>query len=287
MNQKDLLISAENTLKKFNINDAYIKSKRLLEYVLNQKDSQLIINSLKEVSQNKKTEYEAKIQEIINGRPLQYITNSQEFMGLNFFVDENVLIPQPDTETLVETAIKKMKSDNNNKNKPIQILDLCTGSGCIAISIAKFIKNSKIVATDISEKALQVAKKNAVLNNVESKIEFICSNLFENIEKQQFDYILSNPPYIETSDINNLSEDVKKEPYIALNGGEDGLKFYKEILQNAYKYLLTNGYLIIEIGYSQAEKTINICAQNLNLETKTPIKDLAGNDRVLIFKKSR
>ena len=287
MNQKDLLISAENALKKFNINDAYIKSKRLLEYVLNQKDSQLIINSLKEVSQNKKTEYEAKIQEIINGRPLQYITNSQEFMGLNFFVDENVLIPQPDTETLVETAIKKMKSDNNNKNKPIQILDLCTGSGCIAISIAKFIKNSKIVATDISEKALQVAKKNAVLNNVESKIEFICSNLFENIEKQQFDYILSNPPYIETSDINNLSEDVKKEPYIALNGGEDGLKFYKEILQNAYKYLLTNGYLIIEIGYSQAEKTINICAQNLNLETKTPIKDLAGNDRVLIFKKSR
>ncbi len=287
MNQKDLLISAENTLKKFNINDAHIKAKRLLEYVLNQKDSQLIINSLKEVSQNKKTEYEAKIQEIINGRPLQYITNSQEFMGLNFFVNENVLIPQPDTETLVETAIKKMKSDNNNKNKPIQILDLCTGSGCIAISIAKFIKNSKIVATDISEKALQVAKKNAVLNNVESKIEFICSNLFQNIEKQQFDYILSNPPYIETSAINNLPEDVKKEPYIALNGGEDGLKFYKEILQNAYKYLLTNGYLIIEIGYSQAEKIINICAQNLNLETKTPIKDLAGNDRVLIFKKSR
>ena len=193
-------------------------------------------------------------------------------MGLNFFVNENVLIPQPDTETLVETAIKKMKSDNNNKNKPIQILDLCTGSGCIAISI---------------EKALQVAKKNAVLNNVESKIEFICSNLFQNIEKQQFDYILSNPPYIETSAINNLPEDVKKEPYIALNGGEDGLKFYKEILQNAYKYLLTNGYLIIEIGYSQAEKIINICAQNLNLETKTPIKDLAGNDRVLIFKKSR
>ena len=287
MNQKDLLISAENTLKKFNINDAHIKAKRLLEYVLNQNDSQLIINSLKEVSQNKKIEYEAKIQEIINGRPLQYITNSQEFMGLNFFVDENVLIPQPDTETLVETAIKKMKSDNNNKNKPIQILDLCTGSGCIAISIAKFIKNSKIVATDISEKTLQVAKKNAVLNNVESKIEFICSNLFQNIEKQQFDYILSNPPYIETSAINNLPEDVKKEPYIALNGGEDGLKFYKEILQNAYKYLLTNGYLIIEIGYSQAEKIINIYAQNLNLETKTSIKDLAGNDRVLIFKKSR
>ena len=287
MNQKDLLISAENTLKKFNINDAHIKAKRLLEYVLNQNDSQLIINSLKEVSQNKKIEYEAKIQEIINGRPLQYITNSQEFMGLNFFVNENVLIPQPDTETLVETAIKKMKSDNNNKNKPIQILDLCTGSGCIAISIAKFIKNSKIVATDISEKTLQVAKKNAVLNNVESKIEFICSNLFQNIEKQQFDYILSNPPYIETSAINNLPEDVKKEPYIALTGGEDGLKFYKEILQNAYKYLLTNGYLIIEIGYSQAEKIINIYAQNLNLETKTSIKDLAGNDRVLIFKKSR
>ncbi len=344
MNQKNLLILGETNLKKFNIKDAYIKAKKLLEYVLNQNDSQLVMNSLKEVSENKKAEYEAKIQEIINGKPLQYITNSQEFMGLNFFVNENVLIPQPDTEILVETAIeiikesitdlkceclKKLKkkeiieksdAENTNANKPIQVLDLCTGSGCIGISIAKYIENTKVTATDISKEAIQVAKKNAILNNVEPKIEFIVSNLFENIGQRQFNYIVSNPPYIETSTIKTLSKEVQNEPNLALDGGEDGLKFYKEILKKASKYLLPNGYLIVEIGYNQAEKIItaykklnniiskksvlenyNECEKNeslilenytehkkngsLILETTTPIKDLAGNDRVLVFKK--
>ena len=328
MNQKNLLTLGEANLKKFNIEDAHIKAKKLLEYVLNQNDSQLVMNSLKEVSENKKAEYEAKIQEIINGKPLQYITNSQEFMGLNFFVNENVLIPQPDTEILVETAIKIIKesitdlkcvkklkneeiiekpnAENIKENRPIQVLDLCTGSGCIGISIAKYIANTKVIATDISKEAIQIAKKNAILNNVEPKIEFIVSNLFENIGQRQFNYILSNPPYIETSTIKTLSKEVQNEPNLALDGGEDGLRFYKEILKKASKYLLPNGYLIVEIGYNQADKIItaykksnntiskksalencNECEKNgsLILETTTPIKDLAGNDRVLVFKK--
>ncbi len=298
MNKKNLLILGEKTLKKFNIDDAHIKAKILLEFVLKQKESELLINSLEEVSELKAQQYEEHIKEIINGKPLQYITNSQEFMGLNFYVDENVLIPQPDTELLVETVIEKLEKKYSMeetikfdlKNVQNHILDLCTGSGCIGISIAKYT-NAKVTATDISKEAIKVAKKNAVLNNVEEKIEFIVSNLFENLEGRKFDYIVSNPPYIETSTIKTLSKEVQQEPHIALDGGEDGLKFYKEILKNAYKYLLPNGYLILEIGYNQAENIINIykkCynqAENIVLETKTPIKDLAGNDRVLIFRK--
>ena len=318
MNQKELLELGKKTLNEYKIEDSYIKAKKLLEYILNQTYSEFVINSLEEVTKEKKLEYEEKLQEIINGKPLQYITNNQEFMGLNFFVNEYVLIPQPDTEILVETAIKIIEKRNlkiedvrnlKNKeiiqnystekvkeNKQIQVLDLCTGSGCIGISIAKSIQNVQILATDISKEAIEVAKKNAILNNVEQKIEFVCSNLFENINEKQFDYIVSNPPYIEKNKIKELSKEVQNEPELALNGGEDGLQFYKEILKNACKHLLPNGYLILEIGYNQADKIINIykenfenksnkSSENLILETKNAIKDLGGNDRVLIFKK--
>ncbi len=309
MNHKELLEFGKKILSEYKIEDSYIKAKKILEYVLNQNSNEFIINSLEEVSKNNELEYKTKLQEIINGKPLQYITHKQEFMGLEFYVDENVLIPQPDTEILVETAIKIIEKRNlKNKeiiqnygtekakeNKQVQVLDLCTGSGCIGISIAKYVANTKAIVADISKEAIQVAKKNAILNSVEERIEFIVSNLFENIGQKQFDYIVSNPPYIETSVIQTLSKEVQNEPKLALDGGEDGLKFYNEILKNAYKYLLPNGYLILEIGYNQAEKIINIYKENfenelksnenLVLETKSAIKDLGGNDRVLIFKK--
>ena len=312
MNQKELLEFGKKILSEYKIEDSYIKAKKILEYVLNQTSSEFIMNSLEEVSKNNELEYKTKLQEIINEKPLQYITHKQEFMGLEFYVDENVLIPQPDTEILVETAIKIIEKRNlKNKeiiknydtekakeNKQVQVLDLCTGSGCIGISIAKYVANTKVIVADISKEAIQIAKKNAILNNVEERIEFIVSNLFENIGQKQFDYIVSNPPYIETDAIKTLSKEVQNEPKLALDGGEDGLKFYKEILKNAYKYLLPNGYLILEIGYNQAEKIINIykenfenklksnkSSENLVLETKSAIKDLGGNDRVLIFKK--
>ena len=304
MNQKDLLILGENTLKKFNVDDAHIKAKILLEFILKQNDSELLKNELEEVNSLKKQQYEETLKEIINGKPLQYITNSQEFMALNFFVNENVLIPQPDTEILVETAIKTIENctidlksecikkegikEYNTENNQIEILDLCTGSGCIGISIAKYSANTKVTASDISKEAIQVAKKNAILNNVEEKIEFIVSNLFENIKNKKFKIIVSNPPYIETSVVKTLSKEVQNEPKLALDGGEDGLLFYKKILNEAHKYLESNGYLLLEIGYNQAEKIKKIykanCQNFWNLETQKPIKDLAGNDRVLIFK---
>ena len=142
---------------------------------------------------------------------------------------------------------------------------------------------STVTATDISKEALEVARKNANLNNV--NIEFIESDLFDELTERSFDIILSNPPYIETDTINTLVKDVQSEPHLALDGGKDGLKFYRRILAEAHKYLKTDGYLMLEIGYNQGNAVINLEHKNLKLITKQPIKDLAGNDRVVIFQK--
>ena len=297
MNQNQLLKLGKERLKQENIEEAESKAKRLLEFVLHQSPEEMIRNSLEEVSTSQEKEFQEKLNEIVKGKPLQYITHLQEFMGLNFYVDENVLIPQPDTEILVEQALEKVQSVEKQK---IQILDLCTGSGAIAISIAKKlqeqssrnlmeVKEYQILATDISDKALEVAQKNATRNQVE--VQFLQSDMFSNLEDMKFDIIVSNPPYIETNVIETLSEEVKQEPRIALDGGEDGLKFYREILENAKQYLRGEGYVLVEIGYDQGEKNLRLWQElkencKLELITKEPIKDLGSNDRVMIFQKT-
>ena len=277
MKQIELLKLGENVLKKENIQDSHIKASILLQYVLNQTKQHLIINSEEIVEPSKINEYNNYLQLIIQGTPIQYITNHQQFMALDFYVDENVLIPQPDTEILVEEGLKIIKEQN------MKVLDLCTGSGAIAVSIAHYCQNSTVTATDISKEALEVARKNANLNNV--NIEFIESDLFDELTERSFDIILSNPPYIETDTINTLVKDVQLEPHLALDGGKDGLKFYRRILAEAHKYLKTDGYLMLEIGYNQGNAVINLEHHNLKLITKQPIKDLDGNDRVVIFQK--
>lgn len=278
MKQIELLKLGENILKQANIQDAHIKANILLQYVLKQTKQDLIINSEKIVEQSKVNEYNKCIQKLVEGLPVQYITNHQQFMALDFYVDENVLIPQPDTEILVEEAIKIV-----NQMQNAQVLDLCTGSGAIAVSISHYCKNAQITATDISQKALEVANKNAKSNNV--NIQFIQSDLFDKLTEKSFDIIVSNPPYIETETINTLDKEVQAEPHLALDGGKDGLQFYKKILEKAHKYLKSNGYLMLEIGYNQGSAVINLEHANLKLITKKPIKDLAGNDRVVIFQK--
>lgn len=277
MKQIELLKLGVNVLKKENIQDSHIKASILLQYVLNQTKQHLIINSEEIVEPSKINEYNNYLQLIIQGTPIQYITNHQQFMALDFYVDENVLIPQPDTEILVEEGLKIIKEQNR------KVLDLCTGSGAIAVSIAHYCQNSTVTATDISKEALEVARKNANLNNV--NIEFIESDLFDELTERSFDIILSNPPYIETDIINTLVKDVQSEPHLALDGGKDGLKFYRRILAEAHKYLKTDGYLMLEIGYNQGNAVINLKHNNLKLITKQPIKDLDGNDRVVIFQK--
>ena len=162
----------------------------------------------------------------------------QEFMKMNFYVDENVLIPRSDTEILVEEVINISKKINAKK-----ILDLCTGSGAIAISLAKYIENSEITAVDISKKALEIARTNAKNNDVENQITFVESDLFKNLKEDKYDVIVSNPPYIKREVIKKLNKDVQKEPIIALDGGYDGLDFYRKIINESEKYLKFNGYL--------------------------------------------
>ena len=259
--------------------------------VKQQSREEMIRNSLEKVSELQHKAYEEKLQEVIQGKPLQYITHLQEFMGLSFYVDENVLIPQPDTEILVGQALEKIQSIQDRR---VQILDLCTGSGAIAISIAKkmqeIAEEYQVIATDISDKALEVAQRNARQNQVQKQIQFLQSDMFSNFKEKEFDIVVSNPPYIETKVIDTLSKEVRKEPRIALDGGEDGLKFYREILENTKQYLKTGGYVLVEIGYDQGEKLVKLWQElkencQLELITKEPIKDLGNNDRVMIFQK--
>lgn len=197
-------------------------------------------------------------------------------MKLNFYVDENVLIPQPDTEILVEEII------NLYKNKKCKILDLCTGSGAIAIALAKYVEDAQIVASDISMKALQIAKLNAEKNLLHKKIKFIESDMFEKIDDTDFDIIVSNPPYIKTDVINTLDASVKKEPNIALDGGQDGLKFYKIIINKAHQYLSNNGKLFLEIGYDQKEDVIKLLNKTGYYNEIYSKKDLGQNDRIVV-----
>lgn len=272
MNISELLVNGKHLLK--DIEDGNIKARILLEYILKLSREKIVSNPNIEVSDNNVESYLNKINDIKNGMPIQYITNKQEFMKLNFYVDKNVLIPQPDTEILVEKAIEIC----NNHGNDIKILDLCTGSGAIGISIAKNIKNAKVYATDIKNTVIDIAKQNAKQNNVDN-IEFIVSDMFENIQEKDFDIIVSNPPYIETDVIKTLPTEVRNEPIIALDGGKDGLEFYKIILSEYKKYLKKDGYLLLEIGYNQAKSVGELINLNYSI-----IKDLAGNDRVIIIK---
>ena len=272
MNISELLVNGKHLLK--DIEDGNIKARILLEYILKLSREKIVSNPNIEVSDNNVEFYLNKINDIKNGMPIQYITNKQEFMKLNFYVDKNVLIPQPDTEILVEKAIEIC----NNHGNDIKILDLCTGSGAIGISIAKNIKNAKVYATDIKNTVIDIAKQNAKQNNVDN-IEFIVSDMFENIQEKDFDIIVSNPPYIETDVIKTLPTEVRNEPIIALDGGKDGLKFYKIILSEYKKYLKKDGYLLLEIGYNQAKSVGELINLNYSI-----IEDLAGNDRVIIIK---
>lgn len=271
----------------------YIDAKILMKYILDKPENYLISNSNDELAGENEFRYFKNIEEIKNGMPLQYITNSQEFMGEKFYVDNNVLIPQPDTEVLVEKTleiIKKYVDKNNNpelvreENKKIKILDLCTGSGAIAISLKKYLTlldiNSEITASDISDKALKIAKKNAKdILKEDDDIIFVESDLFKRLEKDnKFDIIVSNPPYIETDIIKELDKDVQNEPIIALDGGKDGLEFYKLIEKNIHDYLEKQGYLLLEIGFNQRDDVMKL------YKNSECIKDYAGNDRVIIWK---
>lgn len=273
MKIKEAIKNAKTKLIENKIEDASIVARVLLQFVLKNNRNELILKQEQEIQQEKILEYEVVVKRVIEGIPLQYITKTSEFYGLHFYVDKNVLIPQPDTEILVEEVIKIAKKES-------KILDICTGSGCIGISIAKNLENAQITLSDISENALKIAEKNVKNNNVYDKIKIIKSDMFENI-KEKYNIIVSNPPYIETDTIKTLSKQVQNEPKIALDGGKDGLEFYRKLLTVSPKHLEKNGVLCIEIGYNQREQVIKIAKKTKEYEKIETIKDLSGNNRVL------
>lgn len=264
-------------LKNDNIEEPKLKSRLLMQYVLNETRQYVIVNDMENLEKNKEKQYFEGIKILKKGIPIEHITHQKEFMKLNFFVDKNVLIPRQDTEILVEEVIKIAKRINAKK-----ILDLCTGSGAIAVSLAKYLPQTEITAIDISNDALKIAKKNAVSNNVENQIIFISSDMFTNLNEEKFDIIVSNPPYIKTNVIKELDIQVKNEPYIALDGGEDGLDFYKKIINESYQYLKCNGYLCLEIGFDQKFDVIELIENAEKFEGTYSKKDLFDNDRIII-----
>lgn len=277
MNIKQAIEKGAINLKVSNTESPKIKARMLMQFILNVPRQYIIVNDMKELTQSQEKEYFESIQKLTKNIPIEHITNQKEFMKLNFFVDENVLIPRQDTEILVEEVIKIAKKINSKK-----ILDICTGSGAIGISLAKYIEKSEITATDISEDAIRVANKNAIMNNVEDKITFIKSDLFNNIPNNKYDIIVSNPPYIKKEIIKTLEKQVQNEPILALDGGEDGLNFYRKIIKQSYEYLKYGGYLCLEIGYDQKIDVIELLENEekyINIYSK---KDLYGNDRIVI-----
>jgi release factor glutamine methyltransferase len=232
----------------------------------------------------------------VAGEPIQYILGKTEFMGLEFKVIPGVFIPRPETEILVETAIKVTKSlPRQSSGLPavasrqvskLKILDIGTGSGCIAVSLAKLLPNAEVTATDVSSLALEVAKENAKLNNVD--VNFIESSLFEVPDSGAvaYDLIVSNPPYISTSGIQLLQREVRYEPRVALDGGRNGLNFYRRIIKNAPENLVENGYLILEMGFTQRQCIEKIVHTSKGFSVVEIARDYNNIERVVVLKKN-
>ncbi len=273
-------------LEEAEISDASLDAWYLLEYVTGINKATYFGDPNRPVSEEMVTEYFQYIEERRKHIPLQHITHEQEFMGYSFYVNEHVLVPRQDTEVLVEEALSKLQSD-------MRILDMCTGSGCILLSLLKRAEeNYKItgltgVGVDISEEALEVAKRNReALGCPEEQVHFLQGDLFEALgqdsdQEQKFHILVSNPPYIRTAVIEELDEEVKlHDPYIALDGKEDGLYFYERIIREVSKYLVKQGYLMFEIGYDQGEQVSDLM-KKAGFCQVTVKKDLAGLDRVV------
>lgn len=274
-----LLRDGIDIIKQREFNSPKLEVELILCYLLQKDRIYLHLNRKEEVSEEIKDKFYKLAEKRNNGYPLQYITNSQEFMGLDFYVQEGVLIPRPDTETLVETVINIVKE---RYNKKIKILDLGTGSGAIAISLAYYLRNSFVTAIDISDIAVETTKINIKKHNL-NNIEVIKGNIFEDNFGEKFDVLVSNPPYIESDEIKNLQTEVSVyEPRLALDGGVDGLDYYRPIVELFKKISEKNGVLAVEIGKQQKKSVEEIFLNSKVFKEVKAYRDLAGNDRVII-----
>ena len=300
---KDAFVAGRETLRQAGIADADLDAWYLLEYAAGIDRAHYLADPLRQMDAESAGKYREYITSRAGRIPLQHITGEQEFMGLSFRVNRHVLIPRQDTEVLVEQALGLLEKDwvpyteaETGRGRTRRILDLCTGSGCILLSILHWKADSRDIAgenrqnqgentlygtgADVSPEALEVAEENA--RRLEQKnAEFICSDLFENVTGT-FGMIVSNPPYVRTAEIDRLEEEVRlHDPLLALDGKEDGLWFYREIIKDAGTYLENSGWLLFETGFDQAEEVSGLM-RSAGFVDISAVKDLAGLDRVVM-----
>ena len=270
----ELLQNVTEELTLSGSDNAHFEAVHLICFVLNISRKDLILNSKNAVSKEEKNRILALLKRRICGEPFQYILGTQEFMSLEFAVTPDTLIPRQDTETLVELVLSE------TENLPLSLLDIGTGTGCIPISLAHFKDNFNCVGIDISENALKIAKKNAETLNLSDRVTFEKCDILTDYPNKKFDIVVSNPPYIKSEIIPTLQTEVRDfEPILALDGGIDGLKFYRRICDILPKILKTGGFFALEIGFDQGQDVLSL--METNFEKIKIIKDLSGNDRVI------
>lgn len=287
MTYRELYETGKGALAEAGIIEADTDARLLLEFVCDTNRNTLLAHGDRPITEDEESAYRALLEKRRERIPLQQLTGVQDFMGLEFRVNEHVLIPRQDTEILVETVLQQLHDG-------MRILDMCTGSGCILLSLIKYSNNCQGLGVDLSEEALKVARCNAerllgadrIVENFPefsgdgTCVKFVQSDLFDRVEGK-FEILVSNPPYIQTEVIETLMPEVRDhEPRMALDGSEDGLAFYRRIVQEGKEYLWKGGMLFFEIGYDQGEAVKNLMEQAGFLEVQV-IKDYSGLDRVV------
>lgn len=283
---REHMMLAQEQFVSCGIEDAKADAWYLLEYVTGMRRTDFLLRGRDPMPGEQSVRYQELVRKRAEHIPLQHLTGEQEFMGFPFEVNGDVLIPRQDTEVLVEHALSCLAEVKREGTVRPEVLDLCTGSGCIAVSIAKLGDPVRVTGSDLSEKALAVAQRNS--GKLEAEVRWIHSDLFAFFEEakqdggfQPFDMIVSNPPYIPTADIEELTEEVRiHEPFTALDGHADGLFFYRKIAAEVSSYLREGGWLLFEIGYDQGP-AVSALLQEQGFEEIRVIPDLAGLDRVV------
>jgi release factor glutamine methyltransferase len=279
---KEIISVAENILRESGDSDYKTDAEMLLCHAIKYDPQRIFMNWAKEVDDDHAEIFFAMVQKRAECTPTQYLTNEQVFKGLPFYVDENVLIPRPETELLVDETVAYLKDNRSAKS----VLDLGTGSGAIAISLAKKSASLKITASDISEKALAVAERNASRLGVKGQIKFVTSDVFGGFKTgfagPKWDVIISNPPYIKSPILPTLQREIyEHEPMTALDGGEDGLDIYRRLISGAPSFLRKTGAVFFEIGYDQAHEVTALFRENGSYVRIAVTPDIAGHDRVI------
>ena len=278
MNFRNLYNRAKGELRQANIDTYVFDAMCLLEHCFGIKRYDLAVVGTKEVDKDKCEKFFKLVEQRAHGRPLQYIIGEWQFMGLTFKVGEGVLIPRDDTEVLVNEAANRLKGRQN-----VKVMDLCAGSGAVSISISKLIDDAKVFALELSDDAYKYLLKNVEINSTNGVTPFkgdvfkeFCNDKFKDL-----DAIVSNPPYIPSSDIEHLQREVQREPAMALDGGNDGLEFYREIADKWARNLKAGGFVAVEIGIGQSDDVANIFSQ-FGLSNIEIIKDINLIDRVVV-----